>query len=129
MPARFIADLVLLVHMGFILFAVCGGLLAIYRPGLAWVHLPCVGWGIWIETSGGICPLTPLENHFRIAAGQTGYTGGCIEHYLLPLIYPPDLTPNIQLLLAVVLITLNVLFYLIAFHKIRGKHRRAQSGS
>lgn len=105
------ADAVLALHALFILFAALGGLLAAWRRWWALLHLPAAAWAAWIELSGGICPLTPLENHFRRLAGGTPYAGGFIERYLLPLVYPPGLTPEVQWLLAAVLIALNVAIY------------------
>jgi len=111
MTVRLAADAVLLLHLAFILFAALGGLLAVWRLRCAWLHLPAVAWGLWIELSHGICPLTPLENALRRSAGRAGYEGGFIEHYLMPLIYPPALTASHQLLLATLLAVLNLLLY------------------
>ena len=82
------ADLLILLHFGFIFFVVFGCLLVWRWSWLIWLHLPAVAWAILIEFSGGICPLTPWENHFRRLAGQQGYPGSFVEHYLLPIIYP-----------------------------------------
>ena len=106
-----LADLVLVAHLGFIVFAVAGGLLALRWRWAPVVHLPAVAWGVFIEVSGGICPLTPLENALRRASGDAGYSGGFIEHYLVPLIYPDALTPATQLVLAGLLVLANVLAY------------------
>ncbi|MDR1994726.1 MAG: DUF2784 domain-containing protein [Azonexus sp.] len=111
MSPRLLADTVLLVHLAFILLVIFGGLLTLWRRGFVWLHLPALAWGVWIEFSGHICPLTPLENHWRRLAGEAGYPGGFVEHYLLPLIYPAGLTGNGQLLLGLGLITFNVLVY------------------
>ncbi|MEL7536236.1 MAG: DUF2784 domain-containing protein [Pseudomonadota bacterium] len=108
---RVLADLVVIVHLGFILFAMLGGLLALRWRWAPLLHLPAVLWGAYIELSGGICPLTPLENDLRHAAGSSGYTGGFIEHYLIPLIYPSGLTHSVQVLLAAVLVAANVVIY------------------
>ena len=105
------ADAVLLLHGAFILFAVFGGLLSAWRPWAAAVHLPAAAWAAWIEFSGGICPLTPLENRLRALAGDTPYAGGFVEHYLVPLIYPPGLTARVQLLLALGVVLVNVAIY------------------
>ncbi|QQX84265.1 DUF2784 domain-containing protein [Cupriavidus necator] len=106
-----LADLVVIVHGLFILFVVAGGLLVLRWPRVAWLHLPAAAWGVLIEWSGGICPLTPLENTLRQAAGQAGYSGGFVERYLLPLIYPAGLTPAVQLWLGAVVLALNVAVY------------------
>lgn len=108
---RNLADLVLLLHLLFIVFVLAGGLLAFRWPKLVWVHLPAVLWGAAIEVAGWICPLTPLENHFRQLAGEAGYAGGFIEHYLLAVVYPADLTREIQLALGFAVLALNLLVY------------------
>ncbi|AXQ31563.1 DUF2784 domain-containing protein [Solimonas sp. K1W22B-7] len=112
-----LADAVVAFHFCFILFAVFGGLLAAWRWKLRWLHLPALAWAAGIISLHGICPLTPLENHFRELAGQQGYAGGFIDHYLLPLIYPPGLTPATQLWLAVLLVTFNAGLYLWAWRR------------
>ena len=106
-----LADLTVLLHAAFILFAVFGGLLAVRWPRMAWLHLPAVAWAAFIEFSGRICPLTPLENHYRELAGESGYTGGFIEHYILPVIYPAGLTRNIQLGLGLGVLVVNIVAY------------------
>lgn len=106
-----LADLTVLVHAAFILFAVCGGLLVLRWPRIAWLHLPAVLWAAFIEFSGRICPLTPLENHYRELAGESGYSGGFIEHYVLPVIYPAGLTRDIQLWLGLGVLVVNIVAY------------------
>ncbi|MGF1546668.1 MAG: DUF2784 domain-containing protein [Thiotrichales bacterium] len=108
---RLLADGVLVLHLAFIVFAVLGALAVLRWPRLIWLHLPAVAWGAWIEFSGGICPLTPLENHFRNLAGLAGYDGGFIEHYLLPLIYPHELTRAMQWLFGAIVLTVNAALY------------------
>ena len=108
---RLAADLTLLVHLAFILFVVGGALLVLRWPVLAWLHLPAAIWGAWIEISGGLCPLTTLENRFRLAAGQEGYEESFVEHYLMPVIYPGGLTRGMQLWLAAGVVTVNVVLY------------------
>ena len=83
-----LADLVVILHLSFVLFVVFGGLLVLRWPRLAWVHLPAAAWGVAIEFTGGICPLTPLENWLREKAGEIGYADGFTEHYILPVLYP-----------------------------------------
>lgn len=102
---------VLLLHLGFILFALFGAALVARWPVLAAFHLPAVAWAVYIELSGRPCPLTGAENHFRALAGQAGYAGGFIEHYLVSLIYPPGLTPALQWTLAAVVLGINLLLY------------------
>jgi hypothetical protein len=111
MPYALAADTLVVVHLLFILFVVAGGLLTFRWPGLAWIHLPAALWGALIELGGWICPLTPLEIHLRQGAGETGYSGEFIEHYILPLIYPTGLTRDIQIALGTAVLTLNGLAY------------------
>ena len=116
---------VLVLHAAFIIFVLLGGLLALRWRVLPWLHLPCVLWVILIELNGWICPLTPLENRFREAAGVRGYSGGFIEHYLLPLVYPPGLTPGLQALFAAVVAVINIAVYAMLWQK----RRRRTSGT
>ena len=108
---RLAADAVLVLHLGFILFVLLGGLLALRWRWAPMLHLPAAAWGVYVELSGGLCPLTPLENRLRSAAGEAGYTGGFIEHYLLALIYPAGLTHEIQYVLAAIVVGVNGLAY------------------
>ncbi|HKE45013.1 MAG TPA: DUF2784 domain-containing protein [Steroidobacteraceae bacterium] len=112
-----LADLTVLVHAAFIVFAVLGGLLVWRWPRIAWLHLPAVAWGAFVEFSGRLCPLTPLENHYRALAGQEGYTGGFIEHYVLPVIYPAGLTRGIQFWLGGAVLAINVIAYAIVIRR------------
>lgn len=114
---RLAADLVLVVHLAFILFVVFGGLLALRRRWIAWLHLPVAAYGAGIELIGWVCPLTPLENRLRRAAGQSGYEGGFIEHYLVPLIYPTGLTPGLQLTLGLAVVGINATVYWFVFRR------------
>jgi hypothetical protein len=111
MLASLLADTVMLVHFAFIVFVVAGALLLRRWPWLAWLHLPAALWGAYAVLSGTICPLTPLENHLRAVAGEQGYTGGYIEHYLLPVIYPPGLTRGVQWLLGSGVVAVNAVLY------------------
>ena len=111
MGARLAADAVLLAHLAFVAFAVLGGLLVARRPRIAWLHLPAAAWAAWIEFSGAICPLTPLENDLRKLAGASGYGGGFVEHYLIPLIYPAGLTPQLQIWLGGGVLLVNGIIY------------------
>jgi len=115
-----LADFVVLAHFTFIVFTALGGLLVLRWRGAAWLHLPAVVWGVGIELSGRVCPLTPLENWLRASSGQPGYGGGFIEHYLLPVIYPAALTRETQLGLAAALALANAALYLFAW-----RHRRS----
>lgn len=106
-----IADIIVVVHFLFIVFVVGGGLLVLRWPRLAWIHLPAVFWGVLVELQSWICPLTPLENHFRDLAGKQLYGGDFVERYLLPVIYPATLTASIQQMLGGAVIVINVIFY------------------
>lgn len=111
MPYRILADLVVGLHFAFILFAVAGGLGVLRWPRLAWLHLPAAAWAVAIELGGWICPLTPLENRLRRLGGAAGYEGSFLERQLLPLIYPADLTRELQLLLGIGVLALNAALY------------------
>jgi hypothetical protein len=106
-----LADAVVLAHLAFVAFVVAGGFLTWRWPCAALGHLPALAWGLWIELSGDVCPLTPLENHLRARAGEAGYAGGFVEHYVIPVLYPPGLTHHTQWVLAAVLLVLNVAAY------------------
>jgi hypothetical protein len=123
LPYRLLADAVLLTHAAFVAFVMLGGLLALRWPKIAWVHLPVVAWGAGIEFTGGICPLTPLENHLRALADQQGYAGGFIEHYLFGLLYPAGLTRNLQLALGLLVLLVNVIVYAWIWRRHRGAPR------
>ncbi len=111
MAYRWLADATVAFHLAFILFAVFGGLLALRKPGWAFVHLPAVAWVAFIEFTGTTCPLTPLENMLRARAGEAGYAGGFIDHYLLAVIYPAGLTPQVQTVLGCAVVALNIILY------------------
>ena len=106
-----LATLLVLIHFAFILFVMFGGLFALRWPKVVWLHLPLAAWGAYVEFSGRVCPLTPLENHFRRLAGEQGYAGGFIDQYLVRLIYPPGLTREMQIALGAGAILLNVAVY------------------
>lgn len=112
-----LADLTLVLHFAFILFVVLGGIIVVKRPWMLWIHLPAAVYGVLIELGGWICPLTPLENWLRQKAGQQGYTGGFVEHYLLPVIYPEDLTRNVQFVLAALVFLVNAVIYAFVWWK------------
>lgn len=105
------ATAVLLLHLGFVLFVVFGALLVARRRALAWLHLPAAGWGFFVEFTGRGCPLTAWENLLRMRAGMTGYEGGFIEHHVLRLLYPGELTRELQLALAAGVVIVNLLLY------------------
>ncbi len=114
---------VVLAHAAFVAFAAAGGFLTWRYPRAALVHLPALAWAAWIELSGRICPLTPLENAWRLRAGELGYSGGFIEHYLLPILYPIGLTRILQWELAGALLAINALAYGgLVLRSRRGRH-------
>jgi hypothetical protein len=116
---RALADLVLVVHFTFVLFVVLGGLLVVRWPRAAWLHIPAAIWGVLIEYTGWICPLTPLENSFRMRGGEAGYSGGFIEHYIQPLLYPAGLTRSTQVVLGSLALVLNLIAYGIVVLRMR----------
>ena len=116
---RTLADLVLVVHLTFVLFVVLGGLLVLRWPRAAWLHVPAAVWGVLIEYTGWICPLTPLENSFRTRGGEAGYSGGFIEHYIQPLLYPAGLTRSTQVVLGSLALVLNLTAYGIVVSRAR----------
>jgi len=109
---RILTDLTVAVHFAFLIFVVAGGFLARRHRWLAIPHLLAAGWGVYVEaTPGLVCPLTPWENTFALRAGQAGYQGSFIEHYLVPIIYPEGLTRAAQWVLAVLVVVINVTVY------------------
>ncbi|MGY8526551.1 DUF2784 domain-containing protein [Paracidovorax citrulli] len=122
--AALLADAVVVLHLVFVAFVVAGGLLVWRWPALAWLHVPAALWGATVEWTGWICPLTPLENRLRSAAGQVGYESGFVEHYLLPLLYPAALSRETQLVLGAVVVLVNVAIYARWWHA----RRRARVG-
>lgn len=115
------ADAVLIVHFAFVAFVIAGGALVLRWPRLAWLHMPAVFWGAVVEFAGWICPLTPLENVLRSAAGEAAYRGDFVQHYLLALLYPEGLTRSTQLLLGLAVIAVNALFYALLLFRMRGR--------
>jgi len=116
---RLFADFILIVHLCFILFAVFGGLLVLYRRWIWKLHLPALVWAFLVQYFVWFCPLTTWENYFRALGGEAGYEGGFIEHYVSAIIYPGFLSPNIHLFLAASLVAFNALIY---FFLIRRAH-------
>ena len=106
------AGLVVLVHLSFVLFVAAGALLSLKWRRAMWVHLPAVAWGAYIELSGGICPLTPLENDLRAKAGLTYYGGDFVARYLFPVLYPEGLTREAQMVFGLVVVAANLLLYI-----------------
>ena len=116
MPYRLLADAVVLLHLGFVVFVVGGGLLVLWRRWMAAIHIPAAAWGVFIEFSGRICPLTPLENDLRALAGEAAYSGDFVERYLIPVLYPPDLRRDVQIALGLFALAVNAGVY---FHVLR----------
>ena len=112
-----LADGLVVVHFAFTLFVIFGGFLVWARRRVIYAHLPALAWGCWIELSGRICPLTPLENSLRHRAGEVGYGGGFLQHYIIAVLYPPGLTREMQWGLAVVLVGINVLVYTVVWRR------------
>lgn len=112
MPYRLLADLLVIGHVAFILFAVFGAALTFSRPKIIWLHVPAVIWAALIEFAGWVCPLTPLENRLRMMGGEAGYSGGFVEHYILPVLYPGMLTRKIQVLLGILVLAFNLFIYI-----------------
>ena len=106
-----LANLVLIVHLAFVVFVLCGGLLVLKWQWIAWLHLPAAVWGAVVEFTGWICPLTPLENWLRAQSGESSYSSDFLAQYLLPILYPGDLTRGIQLLLCTVVVAVNAVVY------------------
>ena len=116
---RLTADALVAIHLAFIVFVVVGGFLAWRWRWVLWLHVPAAAWGALIEFAGWICPLTPWEVALRRQAGEVGYAGGFIEHYLIPVIYPVGLTPTIQTVLGSVVIAVNAVAYAILVRRVR----------
>ncbi|OHE16338.1 MAG: hypothetical protein A2X96_08825 [Syntrophobacterales bacterium GWC2_56_13] len=119
MAYRLFAYLVMIVHGMFVLFVALGGLLVLSKRRWAWLHVPALFWGAWIEFSGGICPLTPLENWLSDRGGLTVYRGDFLDRYLMPLLYPDDLTQEFQIILGVSVILINAGLYAFLWYRIR----------
>ena len=111
MAYRVLAGAVVVLHLGFVLFVAIGGVLVWRWRRIAWAHLPALAWGVWIELSGGICPLTPLENELRRIGGEAAYSGDFVGHYLLPVLSPEGLDRGIQAALAAGVLALNAGVY------------------
>jgi hypothetical protein len=120
---RLLADLVLLLHLGFILFVAAGVLLVLRWPRLLWAHIPSASWGIYTALTGTVCPLTPLENHLRRLGGEAGFEGGFIQHYVETLVYPPGITTGQLALLGVLALVVNLGGYAVIWRRRRAGRR------
>ena len=121
MPFSLLAALLTGAHLLFIVFVTAGGVLVLRWPRLAWVHLPCAAWGTYVEWSGRVCPLTPLENWLRRRAGEAGYPEGFIEHYLLALVYPAGLDRTFQLAVGAFVVAVNAGVYALLLRRRAGR--------
>jgi hypothetical protein len=116
---RVLADILLISHMMFIVFVIFGGLLVLWKKWIMPIHLICAIWGAMIEFFRWGCPLTPWENEMRMLGGQAGFSGGFIEHYLMPIIYPGQMTAVVQFLLGSVVVIVNVVIYYFVVKRLR----------
>ncbi len=120
-----LADLIVVVHAAFIVFVLLGALLLLKWRHAAWLHLPACLWGITVEFTGLLCPLTPLEIRFRLLAGEEGYSGSFVNEYLMPILYPPGLTRELQLLFGGIVLLVNLVLYGFILHRKLWKQRPA----
>lgn len=118
-----LVEITILLHFLFVLFVAAGGLLLLRWPRLVWLHMPMLLWGIYIQFSGGYCPLTPLEKYFRQMAGMQTYEGGFINQYIMPILYPRGLTHEMQIVIGVVLVFINVIYYSLFLYRRRRKQK------
>ena len=111
----FLAEALVVFHFCFVLFVLSGGFLLSWRKWIACLHIPAALWGVIVESTGGHCPLTPLENRLREAVGGVPYEGGFVEHYIMPIVYPHEITYDFQLTLAMMIAVINIVLYTFAF--------------
>src|SRR5437763_17142059 len=119
MASRLLADLVVVVHGLFVVFVLLGAFVAVRRHWIVWIHIPAAVWGVLIEYTGWICPLTPLENSLRLKGGEAGYSGGFIQHYVQPTLYPSDLTRGTQLVLGSIVLLVNLAAYAVVASRMK----------
>lgn len=120
--ALILADILVLLHLLFVVFVVAGGFLLLRWPRLAWLQLPAAVWGATIEFSSGICPLTPLENRLRALGGEAGYSVSFVERYLMPILYPANLTVPTQFVLGGLVVAVNLIAYALAYRAWKRRH-------
>jgi hypothetical protein len=123
MAYRLLADSITVLHLAFVAFVLFGGFLVVRWRRSIWIHGPAVLWGAVVECAGWVCPLTPLENWLRLKGHTRGYSGGFVEHYLAPLLYPDALTPGLQVVLGGLVIAVNLMVY---GYALRARRRRAR---
>ncbi len=126
---RALADLLVVVHLAFIVFATTGGLLALRVHWIPWIHLPAALWAIVVVSLGWICPLTPLENAMRRAGGDVGYASGFIDYYIVPIVYPVGLTREMQIVFGLGLLVLNMAIYIFVWVRSRAARHDAPQDS
>jgi hypothetical protein len=117
-----LAALIVIIHLLFVVFATVGGMLAVRWPRIAWIHLPAAAWAVFVELSGGICPLTPLEQALRHHAGLPHYSGDFVANYIFPVLYPEGLTRGAQFAIGGFVVATNVIAYAWVFW--RRKHQK-----
>jgi hypothetical protein len=123
-----LADLVVVVHLGFIVFVFLGALLVLRWPRLVYPHVTAAVWGALVEFKHWPCPLTPLENWLRTRSGADAYGGGFVDHYIVPIVYPPGLTPQIQVLIGTAVLAVNLgLYGWLVYRQVRRSRRPASS--
>ncbi len=122
---RFLADTVLIVHFAFAVFTLLGGLLLLRFPKLMPFHLAALCWAVVVQWANLICPLTPLENHLRVLGHQDGYAAGFVEHFVLKVMYPDDLTVELRYLIGMVLVAVNAAVYVVVAWRRRAASRRS----
>lgn len=127
MVYSYLADFIVLLHTFFVLFVVLGGILVLWKPYVAWVHIPAVFWAASIEFLGWICPLTPLENMLRARAGNAGYETGFVEHYILPILYPASLTREMQIGFGIIVLGVNIAVYVFLWLRMRNGEKKKEN--
>jgi hypothetical protein len=116
---RLLADATVVLHLAFVVFVLVGGLLVLRWPRVAWAHIPAATWGAWVEFAGWVCPLTPMENWLRQRGGEAVYTASFVDQYLLPILYPPALSREVQWLLGTFVLALNGVLYFLVIRRRR----------
>jgi hypothetical protein len=128
--AKFLADALVVGHLAFVVFALFGAVLALRWRWVAVAHLPAVAWVIYVAVTNAMCPLTPMENDLRRTAGQSGYEGGFVDHYLMPVLYPDGLTPEVQRRMGGGILLFNLACYAGVAARWRvGRRRRAAAAA
>ena len=122
MGYRLAADTMMIAHLLYIVFVIVGGFIAFRARWILWLHVPAVAWAIYVQYIGRVCPLTTWEKGLRALAGEAGYAGGFIEHYLVPIIYPPDMPVAMHIVLGTAVILINAVVYATLIARARGGH-------